>query len=316
MNPGGPPSLSVAIWTCDQEAFIGEAIESVLAQDYPHLEVVVADDHSSDATARIVADYARKHPDVVTPVLHRGPRSIVANVNRALAACSGELVAILDGDDVYLPGKLWAQVNAFIRDPDVVLCRHPVEVLDDRTGAIVRIENPNPEQTRAHAVDLIAKGNFVPTASSMMRRAAMPPGGAPAAIQLAPDWILGIETARHGTILRIPEVLARYRVHEAQITSVSTGDEAVFRDAMRTLAYVEQRYPDLAPATRRGRRVVTVWEAHRRVRGTSDIGWINAGLRTALRHDPANPHLWRLLLTANARHLISRSRARRNGGPP
>jgi glycosyltransferase involved in cell wall biosynthesis len=302
------PTLSVAIWTCDQEAFIGEAIESVLAQDYPRLEVVVADDSSSDGTPQIVASYARRYPEVVKAVLHRGERSIAANVNRALAACSGELVAILDGDDVYLPGKLAAQIEAFARDADVVLCRHPVEVFDDRTGAILRIEDPNPDQTRAHAIDLVAKGNFVPTASSMMRRAAMPSAGVPPAFRHAPDWILAIETARNGTILRIPQVLARYRVHAAQITNAASGRDEATRDAMRTLSYVEDHYPELAPAVPRGRGVVSAWEAHRRITGTRDLSWINEGLRTALRHDPLNLRLWRALLAANARRLRRLSR--------
>jgi glycosyltransferase involved in cell wall biosynthesis len=309
MSPRSLPTVSVAIWTCNHEAFIGEAIESVLAQDHPLLELVVADDHSSDDTPRILADYASRHRDVIRPVLHEGNRSIVANVNRALASCSGELVAILDGDDVYLPGKLAAQVDVFVREPDVVLCRHPVEVFDDRTGATLRIEDPNPEQTRAGAIDLVARGNFVPTGSSMMRRAAMP-GSVPAVIRNAPDWILAIETARKGTILRIPEVLARYRVHGAQMTSVASGEESVFLDAMRTLSYVELRYPDLAAGVAQGRRIVSAWEAHRRLTGTSDVRWINAGLRTALRHDPVALRLWRALFAANARSLMRTARGR------
>ena len=89
MTAADLPTVSVAIWTCDQEAFIGQAIDSVLAQNYPLLELVIADDHSSDATPRIVADYARRHPHLINPLLHRGDRSIVKNFNRALSACSG-----------------------------------------------------------------------------------------------------------------------------------------------------------------------------------------------------------------------------------
>jgi glycosyltransferase involved in cell wall biosynthesis len=303
MNSAELPTVSVAIWTCNQEAFVGEAIESVLSQNYPRLEVVIADDSSSDATPQVVANYARRHPELIKAVLHRGERSIASNVNRALAACSGELVAILDGDDTYLPGKLAVQVEALVHEPDVVLCRHPVEVFDDGTGAILRIEDPNPEQMRAQAIDLVARGNFVPTASSMMRRAAMPSAGVPAVFRHAPDWILAIETARNGTILRIPQVLARYRIHAAQITNVASGREEATRDAMLTLSYVEDRYPELAPAVGRGRRVVSAWEAHRRLAGTQDFSWINAGLRTALRQDPLNPRLWRAYLAANARRL-------------
>ena len=61
---GANPKVSVAIWTCDQEAFIGDAITSALEQDYPDLEIVVADDASRDATPRIVSEFARRFPAV------------------------------------------------------------------------------------------------------------------------------------------------------------------------------------------------------------------------------------------------------------
>jgi hypothetical protein len=94
------------------------------------------------------------------------------------------------------------------------------------------------------------------------------------------------------------------------VTNIAAGEEAVFLDAMRTLSYVEKRYPDLAPGVARGRRVVTAWEAHRRLTGTSDIRWVNAGLRTSLRHDPLRLRLWRALVAANARYLMRTLRCR------
>jgi glycosyltransferase involved in cell wall biosynthesis len=301
------PKVSVAISTCDQEAFIGDAITSALEQDYPALEIVVADDASRDGTPRIVSEFARRFPSVVQPLLHTGGRSIVANVNRALAACSGQFVATLDGDDVFLAGKLKAQVEAFEENPDVVLCRHPVEAFTGAAdSAAVHTLDFNPGQMRSTAADLVAKGNFVAPASSMMRREAIPAAGVPGVIQHAPDWLLGIETARRGTTLRLPQVFARYRLHPGQITSVRSKSDVVFRDAMRTLTYVEHHYPDLAHCCPSGRRVITKWEAHRRLAGSQDYRWITAAIRAALRRDPTEPILWRALLTTTARRVASR----------
>ena len=305
---GTDPKVSVAIWTCDQEEFIGDAITSAVEQDYPDLEIVVADDASRDATPRIVSEFSRRFPGVVRPLLHTGARSIVANVNRALAACSGELVAMLDGDDVFLAGKVRAQVEAFAQNPDVVLCRHPVEAFRGAAdSAAIRTLDFNPDQTRSTAADLVAKGNFVAPGSSMMRREAIPVAGVPQVVQHAPDWLLAIETARRGTTLRLPQVLARYRLHPGQITSVRSKSDVVFRDAMRTLAYVEHRYPELAYCCPSGRRVITKWEAHRRLAGSRDYRWITTGIRAALRRDPTALMLWRVLLTTSARRLANRA---------
>jgi glycosyltransferase involved in cell wall biosynthesis len=309
------PLVSVAIWTCDQCEFIAEAIESALNQDYPRIEIVVADDNSIDGTENIVERYARRYPHIIRPVLHRGSRSIVDNVNRALAECRGDLVAILDGDDAYLPGKIGAQVEAFSANPDVVLCRHPVELVDGVTNRVVGLEDPNPEQERATAFDLVARGNFVPTASSMMRRAAMPQNGADTMLRNGPDWLLAIETARRGTILRLPKPLARYRLHPRQISAVAVGEERVLRDALLTLRLVEERFEELAPACPSGRRVVTKWEANRRITRSANLRWTLNGLRLALRHDWRDRRLWQASLVAPIRSAAAAAQRALKRGP-
>ena len=304
-----PPKVSVAIWTCNQQEFIADTIASALDQDYPDLEVVVADDHSEDDTPRIVGDWQQRFPDIVRPLFNRGERSIRKNVNRALTACTGELVAILDGDDLYRPGKIWAQVRAFEENPDVVICHHPVEQFDTNTGARVGMWDLNPDQPRATVADVVAKGSFLATASVMMRRQAMPPGGVPPVVDNAVDYLLAIETARGGgTILRLPEILARYRVHPAQMTNPTSRQAVVFQDVMSTLDYVERTYPDLAPRCNQGRRVFTEWEAGRRLTHSADARWVSAGLLTALRYQPWRPWLWRSLVSVNARAAARRLR--------
>ena len=74
---------------------------------------------------------------------------------------------------------------------------------------------------------------------------------------------------------------------------------------MRTLAYVEYRYPELADCCPSGRQVITKWEAHRRLAGSQDYRWITAGIRAALRRDPTALMLWRVLLTTSARRLAN-----------
>jgi glycosyltransferase involved in cell wall biosynthesis len=309
MSGEAPISVSVAIWTCNQEQFIGEAIESALDQDYPGVEIVVADDNSDDSSSEIVTEYARRYPDRVSALLNRGPRSIVANVNRALAACTGELVATLDGDDFFLPGKVSALAKAFAEHPDVAVCRHPVQVVDER-GTVVDTVDLLPSLRLAGPRDLLVNGFFIYTAGAMMlRRSAMPRGGVPELAEHAPDSLLAIETARRGPILRVDGILASYRRHASQITAPEPGSEVVFEDAMRGVAYVEATYPELADACPRARVLLTRWEADRR-RVSSDLDWVSAGVRRALRAAPLDRSLWQTYATVSAKRLSRRLKAR------
>lgn len=93
-------TTSVVIPSHDSERFLGEAIESALAQDRRQVEVVVVDDGSSDGSVEI----ARSFPDV--EVLEIDPCTAGAARNAGVAASRGDLVAFLDSDDRFLPGSL------------------------------------------------------------------------------------------------------------------------------------------------------------------------------------------------------------------
>jgi len=111
------PSISVIIPVFNGAAYLAEALQSVFAQEYSPLEVVVADDGSSDDSSAI----ARSFPGVTCLALaHAG---VSAARNAAVLASSGEWLAFLDADDIWLPGKLAAQVSAAAREcADLVLC--------------------------------------------------------------------------------------------------------------------------------------------------------------------------------------------------
>jgi glycosyltransferase involved in cell wall biosynthesis len=92
--------------------FIREAIESVLAQTYPHWELLLVDDGSTDGSTAIAQTFAAAHPGRVRYLHHEGRANKGASASRNLATtvARGELVAFLDADDMYLPDKLAAQV--------------------------------------------------------------------------------------------------------------------------------------------------------------------------------------------------------------
>jgi len=110
MSGRSTPAVSVIIPAHDAERFIAPALESALAQSYGDLEIIVVDDRSSDGTPGIIEGYAQRdarvrllrHPE------NRGPAEAR---NTALRAARGRFIAFLDGDDLWMEGKLEAQLN-------------------------------------------------------------------------------------------------------------------------------------------------------------------------------------------------------------
>jgi glycosyltransferase involved in cell wall biosynthesis len=103
--------------------YLGEAIESVLAQSYTCWELLLVDDGSTDGSAEIAKRYAERAPERVRYLQHPGGGNHGASAarNLALAAARGEFVALLDGDDVWLPRKLEEQVALLRAHPEAGL---------------------------------------------------------------------------------------------------------------------------------------------------------------------------------------------------
>jgi glycosyltransferase involved in cell wall biosynthesis len=98
------PSVAVVVTSYNYEEFIGFALDSVLRQQYPLLDIVVADDGSTDRTVEVVRQYESRDPRVR---LLSGPNlGQPGNTSKGVAATSAEIICFLDADDEFLPGKV------------------------------------------------------------------------------------------------------------------------------------------------------------------------------------------------------------------
>jgi len=118
------PSVSVIVPVYNAGEYLAEALDSVLAQDYDPVEVVVVDDGSTDGSAAIAAQRPVR-------LIRRAHAGIASTRNAGVAAANGELIAFLDADDVWLPGTLALRVEHLIANPelDYVLAR--IEIFGD-----------------------------------------------------------------------------------------------------------------------------------------------------------------------------------------
>lgn len=123
------PLISVIMIFFNAELFIEEAIESVFAQTYDNWELLLVDDGSADRSRSIVEGYAGCHPERVRILEHPGHRNrgMSASRNLGTANSRGECIALLDADDVWLPGKLETQLSELESHPDAAMVYGPTQ---------------------------------------------------------------------------------------------------------------------------------------------------------------------------------------------
>jgi glycosyltransferase involved in cell wall biosynthesis len=238
----GNPKVSIAIISFNQREFIAPALSSALEQDYDNLEVIIADDASTDGTQEIITEYAQRYPERLKSVYGETNLGITGNSNRALCKCTGEFIAFQGGDDILLQGKISKQVDWFTTCPNKVLCGHDVEYFrTDNNHTIALWSDRYTLRGKTGASKVISDGVPFPATSIMVRTSAIPRSGFDNRLRYASDWLFWIETI--GTHLEygyVEGVYARYRLSE---TNISKQQDLMLQDQLITLAIIEYQFP-------------------------------------------------------------------------
>jgi glycosyltransferase involved in cell wall biosynthesis len=196
------PLVSVVIPCWNGEAFVGEAIDSALAQTYPNVEVIVIDDGSTDGSL----DAIRSNGDRIRWVT--GPnRGACAARNRGLALARGELIQFLDADDMLLPQKLERMVPVAVSAG-----RRAMAVCDwerESQGAVERMSLGYKEEDSV----LFCLGNQLQTASPLHWRENLKRvGGFDESLPCSQERDLHLRLACAGlSLVHVPEILVRVR---------------------------------------------------------------------------------------------------------
>jgi glycosyltransferase involved in cell wall biosynthesis len=224
---GQPPKVSVVSITYNHEAYIREALDGFVAQktDFP-VEIIIADDASTDRTPAVIQEYAERHPKLFRPILRPANVGIHANLSEAMSAARGQYLALCEGDDYWTdPLKLSKQVAFLDQHPETTLCFHPVRMTWD-DGRADDSEFPPAPWRKNLSVDGLLKRNFIQTNSVVYRRLPryddIPPD------MLPMDWYLHLRHAVHGTIAMLPETMSVYRRHAQGVWYDSVADQAKF----------------------------------------------------------------------------------------
>jgi glycosyltransferase involved in cell wall biosynthesis len=248
------PLVSVIMAAHNHEAFVAEALDSVLAQSYENVEIVAVDDASTDSTPRILEDYARRYPGQVRVSLSEESIGPCRRRNEALAMARGELICWLDSDDIWLPSKVEKQVAVMEARPEVGLVYTAFEAFDSATGATLPWGDTSP-RTGDHLVPLFVEGCFIGSLTIMFRRRVLDDrsiGLRDRDRSYGDDYQLHLVAALGWELTGIDEVLARYRRHPGN-TSLRAGNDHVKRIAL--LREFLEEYPEARPRLGRHRRL-------------------------------------------------------------
>lgn len=223
-KPMRKPFITALIDTYNHERFIGEAIESVLAQDFPAtaMEIVVVDDGSTDSTPQVAARYADR-----IRYIRKENGGQASALNVGFAEARGEIVSLLDGDDVWLPQKVRRVVDEFDAAPEAVVVCHPHDAWVPDSGVVLEDRSFFPVHGRMplDAEALLRYGDYGTSEISLRksRGAAMFP--IPEALWIYADSFLVCLAVFAGDVVGIPESLTRYRCHGANLTCFTVRDE-------------------------------------------------------------------------------------------
>jgi len=216
--------VSVVIPTHNRKEFIGETVDSVLAQTYTDLEVIVVDDGSTDGTSDYMQTRYADEPRVRYVWQENAERS--AARNRGIDEARGEFVAFLDSDDLWLPKKLEMQMRLMEARPEVVmaLCWTSNCGLKEDQSVFTILPEKEDCNTQGFHQRLVALNRII-SATPLIRKSVFEKCAKFSLddkVICFEDWELWIRVACYGKVDVVPQVLAIRRHHPGNTEKLIT----------------------------------------------------------------------------------------------
>ena len=222
------PRITALINTHNYGRFVGEAIESVLAQEAPtgEMEVLVVDDGSTDETPEVVKRYAER-----VRYVRQENGGQASALNRGFAEARGEIVATLDGDDLWLPGKVGRVLEEFARQPDAGMVYHPMEHWDVQRNAMEKDTHFPAVSGNVPAMrdGLLRYGDLSTSGLAFRKGAVEKLLPIPERLRILADSYLGYLIIFVAPVAAVREHLTRYRIHGGNQFSHWGGEAARLR---------------------------------------------------------------------------------------
>ncbi|GAB4018793.1 glycosyltransferase [Spirosoma sp. KCTC 42546] len=268
MTTSVQPTVSIALCTYNGMAYLTTQWNSLLGQERLPDEVVISDDRSTDGTGSLLETLAATAPFLVRILENQTRLGYNKNFERALAACTGDLIFICDQDDFWLPEKISTMVQYMVQHPEIQIAFCDAWVTDEnlegrqnRFWEAVRFDKETQKRWKAgETMDVLLDGNRMMGCATVIRRAFLPtllpiPDKIPGYIY---DGWIAMVAATQNAIHFIDKPLQLYRTHVQQQVGVrqqEVGDRIRLRDRL-----TRHRARKLAPLLKKRVQLSTISE--------------------------------------------------------
>jgi glycosyltransferase involved in cell wall biosynthesis len=212
--------------TYNHEKYIRQAMEGIALQKTGFaVELVIGEDCSTDQTRAICEEYALKYPQWIRLLPSDKNYGMLTNLVRTLEACTGNYIALCEGDDYWTdPLKLQKQVDFLETNQEYTICFHRVDELEK--GKIKRSGLNKSEKEETYTIEDLARGNIISTPSVIFRNGLIKEF--PKWFTKSPvgDYVLHMLNARSGRMKYLPEPMAVYRRHLQGAWGLKKGEES------------------------------------------------------------------------------------------
>lgn len=235
------PLVSFVMLTYNQEQFVFDAIEGVLSQDYPNIELIISDDASTDGTCDLIRTYLSENETKfpVTFIVNKHNKGIVGNFLGAIKECRGDFIAAAAGDDISLPNRVSAQLRS-ISKSNASIVVSDYKIMDDGGVISANVYSPYNKNDLVQKVFHEKNGVGIHGASAFYARRIFDlvpdlPGK-----YLFEDSLMTFVSYWNGLVVdRISEPLVLYRTHAS-----SLSNSFHHRDGFRSMLHAEQKASD------------------------------------------------------------------------
>jgi glycosyltransferase involved in cell wall biosynthesis len=210
--------VSVIMPVYNRETLVGAAIDSILSQTYPAIEVVLVNDGSTDNSLSVIKDYERKYPEKIV-VIDQENQGQVASRNNAIRKANGKYIAFLDSDDLWEPTKLEEQMPLF--KENVGLVYSAINNIDE-SGKIVNAVMCD-ESVRGNILpQLLVRNQMTGGTVVVLKEALDRVGLFDESFSAAENWDLWIRVCKEYDADLVNKPLVQYRVHPGNMSKDRT----------------------------------------------------------------------------------------------
>jgi glycosyltransferase involved in cell wall biosynthesis len=212
----GESLISVVMPAYNTEAYISDAIDSILAQSYQNLELIIVDDCSSDRTAEIAA--SASDPRVRLVRRQKNSMSGVLARNDGLAVARGDYIATADSDDISYPTRLQLQAHLLDARKDIHLVGCSIDRINE-SGAYINTWDPYDTTSPRDVRDALIAGKVpIHHNSILYRRELLDEVGLYGPYPSAGDYDFLLRASRNHRMLSLPQPLVAYRIHKQSVS--------------------------------------------------------------------------------------------------